>query len=84
MLHESTAYLLPGATPRLGEISEPGLSRKLEILREKSGLTAFEREFIAKLRGGHPPNAGEIAVFRHIWRRHCRSVAKINWEADAS
>jgi hypothetical protein len=84
MLHNRQRYPLPEATPRVGEISEPGLQRKLEILRDKSGLTAFEQEFTAKLRGGHQPNAGEIAVFRHIWRRHCRSVAKINWEADAS
>ncbi len=83
MLNKSLSYPQTEDTPRTGEIPEPGLTRKLEILRGKSGLTAFEREFTAKLRGGHQPNAREIAVFRHIWRRHTRPIARINWEADA-
>lgn len=69
MLTNVTPFPSPD-TGEAGEISEPTLQEKLDSLQRKSGMSSYERDFVAKLRSGHTPTDGEQRVLNCIWIRH--------------
>jgi hypothetical protein len=46
------------------------LQQKLDFLASLSGLTCFEKEFVARCRARHTIPPREQAVLEKIWERH--------------
>ena len=83
MLNNVTTFPRQGDTQDLREIPELSLEEMLAALQHKSGMSGCERDFIARLRGGHCPTEGDLRVARAIWLRH-RAPGRPDWRKGAS